>query len=150
MAPVIHPAMNIAQWFVAWAEELDAEVSPLKLQKLLYYAQGEHIGASGTKLFHEPIEAWQHGPVVSDVYHATKQYGRNPIEPDEFVPEGFNWDDYSDVNDELAVIWRKYGVYSAWALREKTHSEAPWIDAFKPGGNIEITEASLKDFFGDK
>ncbi|MCS5479855.1 SocA family protein [Corynebacterium sp. YIM 101645] len=148
MAPVVHNALQIAHWFVAWAEELDADLSNLKLQKLLYYAQGEHIGATGRKLFFEPIQAWQHGPVVAEVYHEAKKWGRNPIDPDEFVPENFDWDDYSDVQDELVKVWREYGVYSAWALREKTHGEAPWVDAFHPGRNVEITDAALKAFFG--
>lgn len=147
MAPISQSALKIAHWFVAWAEELDAEVSNLKLQKLLYYAQGEHIGATGQKLFFEPIQAWLHGPVVADVYRQTKHYGKNPIDPDEFIPQDFNWDDYTPIQEELVKIWRKYGIYSAWALREKTHSEAPWIEAFRPGENIEITEASLKEFF---
>lgn len=140
-------ALEIAYWFVAWAEQMDADLSQLKLQKLLYYAQGEHIGSTGAKLFSDEIQAWQHGPVVADVYQATKQYGRNPIDPDAFIPEDFNWDDYADIQDELVAVWRKYGIYSAWALREKTHSEKPWREAFYAGKNVEITEAALKEFF---
>ena len=143
----IRSAREIAEWFVAWGDELDAEVSTLKLQKLLYYSQGEHIAATGRKLFSDKILAWQHGPVTPGVYSDTKSYGRNPIDPDEFVSDEFNWDDYSDVSDELVTVWRKYGIYSAWALREKTHSESPWLDAWAQGQNIEITDAALKDFF---
>lgn len=140
-------AMNVAEWFVAWAEEMDADISQLKLQKLLYYAQGEHIRSTGNRLFSDRIEAWTHGPVVPDVYHETKQFGRNPIDPDEFISEAFNWDDFEDVQDELVAVWRKYGIYSAWALREKTHSEKPWQDAFNLGRDTEITYAALKDGF---
>ncbi len=35
-----YPALTIAKWFIAWAEAEDEELSNLKLQKLLYYAQG--------------------------------------------------------------------------------------------------------------
>lgn len=34
-------AMVIAKWFVAWASADQADISNLKLQKLLYYAQGK-------------------------------------------------------------------------------------------------------------
>lgn len=142
-------ATDIAEWFVAWAEEMDADISQLKLQKLLYYAQGKAIATTGNRLFPERIEAWQHGPVVPEVYHQTKHYGRSPIEPDEFISDEFNWDDYSDIEDMLVAVWREYGIYSAWALREKTHSEKPWIDAFGDGPNTEITDAALKEFFSD-
>lgn len=140
-------AREIAEWFVAWADEMDAGIDPLKLQKLLYYAQGEYIAAHGRPLFTDRIEASQHGPVVSEVHHESKDLGRNPIDPDTFVPEDFCWDDYTEVQDHLVRIWRRYGIYSGWALREKTHCEAPWIDAFQPGQNNEITEAALKEFF---
>ncbi|WP_261796982.1 Panacea domain-containing protein [Corynebacterium provencense] len=37
-------AIDIAKWFVAWAEESeDADLTPLKLQKLLYYAKGVYM-----------------------------------------------------------------------------------------------------------
>jgi hypothetical protein len=58
-----YPAMTIAKWFVAWAEagDADADLSNLKLQKLLYYAQGHYLARTGTPLFPETIEA---GPTV--------------------------------------------------------------------------------------
>ena len=34
----------------------------MKLQKLLYYMQGYHVGALAQPLFPEDIEAWAHGP----------------------------------------------------------------------------------------
>ena len=38
-----YPALTIAKWFIAWAEAEDEELSNLKLQKLLYYAQGHYL-----------------------------------------------------------------------------------------------------------
>ncbi len=71
-------ARDIARWFIAWAENVDAEVSNLKLQKLLYYAQGHRLGATGEPLFSDPIQAWAHGPVVAEVYHAYKEESDRP------------------------------------------------------------------------
>lgn len=50
-------ARDIARWFIAWAENLDAELSNLKLQKLLYCAQGHRPGATGEPLFDDGIQA---------------------------------------------------------------------------------------------
>ncbi len=94
-------ARDIARWFIAWAENVDAEVSNLKLQKLLYYAQGHRLGATGEPLFSDPIQAWAHGPVVAEVYHAYKDYGKNPIDPDVALGEDFDWDDFAEVSDLL-------------------------------------------------
>lgn len=143
-------ARQIAEWFVAWADENDdAEITQLKLQKLLYYAKGLHMrNSDGLPLFPERMEAWAHGPVVVDVYHDVKHYGELPIDPDEFISDDFDWDDYRDVERDLIEVWDKYGPYSAWALRNKTHTESPWKKNFVEGKRgLEITDADLKNYF---
>lgn len=144
-------AIDIAKWFVAWAEEAeDTDLTPLKLQKLLYYAKGVYMKNShGVSLFPDRMQAWAHGPVVPDVYHQLKRYGKNPIDVDEFLGDGFDWDAFSaDVEETLVETWQEYAVYSAWALRNKTHRETPWMKNFsEERRNMEITDADLKEFF---
>lgn len=41
-----HTARQVADWFLAWGDHSDAPPSSLKLQKLLYYAQGHHLRGS--------------------------------------------------------------------------------------------------------
>ena len=141
-------ARDIARWFIAWAENIDADVSNLKLQKLLYYAQGHHLADTGQRLFKEEIEAWGHGPVVPEVYHEYKGYGSNPIDPNEALDMFFDWDDYKPVEKRLLDTWDVYGSLAAWALRNKTHTEAPWREAFETGAyNEVITTERLQRFF---
>ena len=51
----------------------------MKLQKLLYYMQGYHVAALGQPLFSEAIEAWEHGPVVREVWYEFKKYAADDI-----------------------------------------------------------------------
>ena len=37
--------------------------------------------------------------------------------------------------------------YSASALVEITHNQTPWIDAYEPNWNNEITRESIKNYF---
>lgn len=145
-------ARKIAQWFVAWADETEDadDMTPLKIQKLLYYAKGVHMkNSGGVPLFGDRMEAWRHGPVVPDLYHELKGYQRGPVDPDAFVDADFSWDDFRDVEDSLIETWQRFGVYSAWALRNKTHGETPWVKRFVPDRqHNEITDADLKEFFG--
>lgn len=144
-------ARDIARWFIAWAENVDAEVSNLKLQKLLYYAQGHCLGATGEPLFSDPIQAWAHGPVVAEVYHAYKDYGKNPIDPDVALGEDFDWDDFAEVSDLLGDVWDRYGSLAAWALRERTHREAPWKDAFDGDArHVQITNEAIRSYFSGR
>lgn len=144
-------AEGIANWFLMWADEQTGEdtgLTNLKLQKLLYYAQGHYLAAHGQPLFADEIQAWAHGPVVPREYHRLKRYGADPIDVDQAVPESFDWDEYRDVEDHLIRVWNTYGKYAAWALRERTHREAPWRDAFDDSGrHIVISQDALRDFF---
>lgn len=144
-------ARDIARWFIAWAENLDAEVSNLKLQKLLYYAQGHRLGTTGEPLFSDGIQAWAHGPVIPDVYHAYKEYGKGPIDPDAELGDDFTWDDFTEVEDFLVDVWDRYGSLAAWALRERTHREAPWKDAFDDSArHVQISNEAIQSFFAGR
>lgn len=54
-------------------------VTNLKLQKILYFAQVYFLAKIGKPLFADPIEAWEFGPVVPNVYHKLKKHGSKAI-----------------------------------------------------------------------
>src|SRR5450631_518283 len=57
-------ARAVADYFLSLVdEEAGDSLSNLKLQKLVYYAQGFSLALTGKRLFDEAIEAWEHGPV---------------------------------------------------------------------------------------
>jgi uncharacterized phage-associated protein len=143
MDATILSAQDVARYFLAIVDE-DAgdNMTHLKLQKLLYYAQGFHLAMhEGEPLFEEPIEAWDHGPVVAHVYQAFKHYANDPIER----PESFDPQDYApEVRELLDAVYRVYGQFTAWKLRDLTHEEPPWRDTPRNG---EIDRQSLREFF---
>lgn len=147
----LRSARDISNWLLMWADEEegeDAGLTNLKLQKLLYYAQGHYLAQAGTPLFRDTIQAWAHGPVVPSEYHRLKAYGSGPISLDAASPEDFDWDAYRDIEGHLIKVWNTYGKYAAWALREKTHQEAPWLDAFDAAAhNVVISNDSMERFF---
>lgn len=141
-----YPAQTIANYLILRVnsdEEYGEQITNMKLQKLLYYAQGFHLAWRGSKLFNEDIEAWAHGPVVPNIYHEYKGFRSNPL-PD---PEGF---DSATVDDEsrtvLEEVYSVYGQYSAWGLRNLTHEEAPWSDTTQ--GEV-ISPDAMKAFFAE-
>lgn len=66
------------------AEDADA-ISNLKLQKLLYYAQGCYLGLEGHPLFDENIIDWTHGPVAEEVYYRYRNNGYTDIVSAKYV-----------------------------------------------------------------
>lgn len=123
-----HTASAVAKWFLARnriAENEDGAecISNLKLQKLLYYAQGCFLAVTDLPLFNDDIVAWQHGPVVESVYQIYRHNGANGIE----FKEDFDFSFFSkEENDLLSEVYDVFGQYSAWKLRNMTHEEDPW------------------------
>ena len=138
-------ASDVARYFLSQAdEEAGDTISNLKLQKLMYYAQGFHLALFNDRLFPEPIHAWMHGPVVPDIYHAYKQYEGGAIpRPQGFDPQQLP----QQVRELLDEVYNVYGQYSAWKLRNMTHSEAPWVQAYANGAGTQIPEIGLREFF---
>ncbi len=134
---------TVAKYFLALVDEESGDsLSNLKLQKLVYYAQGIHLALFDTALFPEQIEAWTHGPVVPELYHTYKQFGAAPL-PRESVDLAA----YSQQSREaLDEAWTVYGQFSAAKLRNMTHDEAPWKDAYASGGGV-ISLESMRVYF---
>jgi uncharacterized phage-associated protein len=137
-------AQDVARYFLSIVDE-DAgdNMTLLKLQKLLYYAQGFHLAMHGGEpLFGEPIEARDNGPVVPQIDRAFQHHAHDPIER----PEHFDPQDYApEVRELLDAVYQVYGQFTAWKLRDLTHQEVPWRDTLRDG---EIQRESLRAFFG--
>lgn len=136
-------ALDVAAYFLARSnDDEDSGISNLKLQKLIYYAQGYHLAIYGSELFPEAIEAWTHGPVCPDVYHMYKQFGSATIST---VVAG-NPQVLSQTQIEfLDEVYQVFGQFSAWKLRNMTHAEAPWLAHEADAGVIE--QAELAEYF---
>ncbi len=101
-----------------------SSVTPLKLQKLLYYAQSWSLVFRGEILFCEGIEAWVHGPVVPSIYQHYKQYSYNFLPKENLINEL-----KTEEVEVLNIVLMNYGKKSGRFLEELTHSEYPWIKA---------------------
>lgn len=98
------------------------EITPLALQKLLYYSQAFCKLFTDSYLFEEDCEAWVHGPVYRSMYEKYRGFGRSIIEIED--------DDLLlDEIEEHVIdsVVRHFGCYSAKALEEMTHCEKPWV-----------------------
>lgn len=112
-------------------------ITNMKLQKLVYYAQGFYGAIFNEPLFDNEVVAWTHGPVVPELYHQYKSHGRNS------VPYHNNFLTDSITEQEFELIKEVYGVFgqfSAWKLRDMTHEEKPWLDHEKQAAVIPFPE----------
>lgn len=138
----MYSAFDIAKYFITLASpEQEDFITNLKLQKLLYYAQGFYLAMFDKPLFTEKIEAWQYGPVVPEIYHHYKQYTSQFIpQPEDFNPEQYD----KATQDLLNEVYEVYGQYTAPALRHLTDQELPWN---KTPITEEISPSLMKTYF---
>lgn len=128
-------AQDIADWFLT-SIDTDAgdSLTPLKLQKLVFYAQAWSLALRNKPLFRDDFEAWTHGPVIRSLWNKYKNRGWEAIEPPKHQPS-FDKSTESLLKDVL----NSYGNLSAKRLEHLTHSENPWI---KARGDLPLEAAS--------
>ncbi|MEX3624903.1 type II toxin-antitoxin system antitoxin SocA domain-containing protein [Viridibacillus arvi] len=108
-------------------EDIDFRISNLKLQKMMYYAQGWYMAITDTDLIPNEFEAWQHGPVVTETYHKYKINGAKPINISSDID---SFDRLKLSSTQLTVlnwVWEKYSHFDAKYLEYLTHKEDPWL-----------------------
>jgi uncharacterized phage-associated protein len=139
----------IANYFLTMANDRKELLSPMKLQKLVYFANGWYLALKGEPLIDEQVEAWKFGPVIPSLYAEFQRFGDQPIteKAELVVTEIDGWktcmrsfepcvDDIPDQADFtkafLDRIWETYGGYTAIQLSNETHrSGSPWDSVSK-------------------
>lgn len=135
-------AIDVANVFLKLSDPDSGDtLTNLKLQKLVYYAQGFHQAIYDSPMFSEKILHWEHGPVVRELYDALKENKKDSVPvPEDFEPTMFT----KEQLDLIEEINRVYGQFSAWKLRDMTHAEDPWKNTIK---DQEITLSLLSKYF---
>ena len=121
----------------------EGTVTHLKLQKLLYYAQGFHLAMHKEPLFGDDFNAWAKGPVIPSVYQEYKTYGSNPIPRN----DEFDISDYDEeLQDFLDMIIITFGNYRAFELSDISHEEPPYKNTKQ---NCIIKKQLMADYFSE-
>ena len=114
-------AKTVALDILKLAKSKGKGLTPLQLMKMVYIAYGFHLASTGRRrLFEDDIEAWKYGPVVPNLYHETKSFGRTEIS----YEHGDDFPFYHpDEKTLLSRIVDVYGAYPGTALSNLTHRE---------------------------
>ena len=143
-------AIKVSKLFLFWsAKNGDDPITNLKLQKLLYYAQGWSFAELKRELFEDNVEAWQYGPIVSEVYNTYKSFKNLPIEYDiekdnSDIENNFD----KETLDFLKKFYESYIVIPAFRLVESSHQERPWLEVYNNKGPKSIIEKGvIQEFF---
>ncbi|MCY4672510.1 MAG: DUF4065 domain-containing protein [Bacteroidetes bacterium] len=125
----MYSSITIANYFLrkAWNEEID--LTPMHVLKLVYIAHGWCLGEKDEPLIRDRIRAWPYGPVIPELYHYVKGYGRGPVIT--LIISAFPTVNEEVVDESVAsfldTIWEHYKGFEAFELSGLTHQKgSPW------------------------
>lgn len=130
------PAQAVCNTILQRAFTEKIPVSPMKLQKLLYFTYQTYLKRTGQLLFSERFEAWPYGPVLPSIYDEFKSFHGNPItkfaknaDGSVSVISGTASGAYGIVYS-IAETWEKYKNKTGIELSGITHQkESAWYKA---------------------
>jgi hypothetical protein len=124
-------------------DALEGPKAPLLLRRCSHGFDAED--AIGGDISFQP---WEHGPVNVPVWNVFKDYKFLAIPSDVFArqPAG----SYPE-ETQLPMTWalKIYGALDAWNLRQQSHLEKPWIEAYT-NRQRELPAETLKAHFKQK
>lgn len=141
--------LEVAKYFIAKAYEdgREMEMTNMKIQKLLYYAQSIYLALYDEPLFNNNLEAWRNGPVCPPVYRYYCKFESQQLpipkvtEINQLTPE---------IKAVLDEVWWFFGEYHAYQLSDMSHIEFPWrkaragLPSSAPSDNpIELAELKI-------
>lgn len=136
----------ISEYIIA----IGKEITPLALQKILYYAQGFYKAFFGKFLFEDDCQAWVHGPVYVNIYEKYKEFKSANI----FINIDYDIEDIivDEKREILDAIIKYFGYYNGKALEKMSHYETPWLNARKgllpsENSNNIINKEDIKEYF---
>jgi uncharacterized phage-associated protein len=156
-----YPSAAIANAFLEYAERDGRPLSHLKLQKLVYFADGVAAGALDHGIAQDRPEAWRYGPVYPRLYQQFKNFGSDLIPPSTrakylALDENGAWQESDfpppsnpDVKTIIDNVWGALKDTSAIDLSAISHDkQGPWSAAWNDQGQgAIIDDASLRNYF---
>lgn len=157
-----YKVLYVCRHIINYSNKNDYGISNLKLQKVLYFIQAYFLITKKDHIpcFDEKIEAWNFGPVVLEAYTEYKQYGSGDIpiiksfiifdKDNVWNSKRVKFEDTEISDNDKSLIDKvidKFADYSATDLVSLTQKQSPWIDAYIPYQNKEITIESMMEYF---
>ncbi|MCI1134799.1 DUF4065 domain-containing protein [Enterococcus gallinarum] len=151
-------ANEVANWFLVRHssemqrdEAVDENLTQMKLHKLMYYAQGVFLALFSQRLFDEELLAWKHGSVVRSIYDRFQ--GQKELDTDINMDQMEDYENIAlDDNSRMTLeaVYEQFASFSAGQLRNMTHDETPWKEAWAKGeGTSPIDDNTIEEYFKD-
>ena len=136
-------ALDISEYIIFYIQSTGGIISPLKLQKILYFVQADFLVSTGKPCFSDEIFAYDYGPVIPAVYQKFKIYGGGFIPcrySDSFI---ISTNDKTRINEMIDLCQ----PYSATELTTIIHQQTPWKNNYHSGFHVAIPKTEISEYF---
>lgn len=117
----------VSNWFIEKSKQENIEITPRRLQKLVYLAHAWSLGVTRKPLISEKFEAWKYGPVLRKLYKFYRSVGNNPIQKSHRKYKTDIIDNDSHLKSLLEFIWLRYSQLDTEELFAMTSNDSgPW------------------------
>lgn len=142
--------VNVSNNLLKRSFDENLRMSPMKLQKLLYFVAAEFAKKTGTPLLDEDFQAWQYGPVVRSVFDEFRGFRGNSISAYGKDAQGKAYTIDESRNPQLKAaldrVWAASKLQNAVALSRLTHApESGWRKAYDSQANVIKHEDMVND-----
>lgn len=143
-------ALSLSNNILVRSRSENIKVTPMKLQKLLYYVCVKYAKQTGASPLRERFETWPYGPVLPSVYSEFKVYGSSPIKNFACDAAGKARMVDEEANPILSscidYVWDRLKIFDGVELSQRTHRrESGWYDAYQKNNDIISDEEMVND-----
>lgn len=124
-------------------------LTPLKLQKIIYFIYAYGLAKKNKKLFNACFYAWRYGPVSEVVYQEFKNFGDKQITSYSQDARGISYflnknnPENNDLIECIEMVWNKYKNNSGSQLFRLTHKDgSAWNKTYT---NEQIQDNFIKE-----
>ena len=143
--------LAVANYFILRARDQGRALSILQLVKLVYLAHGWSLGFGYGPLIRSTVQAWQHGPVVKEVYDVFRPLGAYNINrlvaDDEGNPRVPKWKNEAQKAD-MDMVFDKYVKLHPYTLSDLTHARGtPWAMTDPKKYREPIPDSIIEEYY---
>ena len=122
-------AKALSNLILDWADADGVAVTPMKLQKLLFFCHADYLTSYDQPLLQQEFEAWDYGPVIPSLYAEFKEFGSRSIDrramsfdPVRAERVYLTCDLDHDTLGRVKALYSFYSRFSAERLSDMSHS----------------------------
>ena len=146
-----HDARSVANELIHRSHQAGRPITNHQTVKLAYLCHAWMLAIHRRPLLSQPVEAWQYGPIIPEIYRSLRRYGGEPVRrPVDLASAGITEHPYDPRETSIIdQVSEKYGHLTGVQLSAMTNAPGtPWEQIrSKHGRTAVIPDPVIEDYY---